>query len=45
MPGLASFGSGAASVRAQDGLCLRHDLYLSGVSGCPDHAPQEGAPA
>jgi hypothetical protein len=34
--GLTSFGSGYASVRADDGLCLRHDRYLSAQSYCGD---------
>jgi hypothetical protein len=29
MPGLASMSSGDASVRADDGICFRHDRYLS----------------
>jgi hypothetical protein len=33
--GLTSFGSGHASVRADDGLCAEHDLYLSANSTCP----------
>ena len=34
--GLASFGSGYSSVRADDGLCLHHQRYLSGRASCPD---------
>jgi hypothetical protein len=37
-PGLASMSSGFASVRANDGVCSRHDLYLSDKDSCPDHA-------
>lgn len=33
-PGLTALGSGYASVRAEDGLCLRHDRYLSGRASC-----------
>ena len=33
-PGLTSLSSGFSSVRAQDGLCNRHDLYLSNLDGC-----------
>ena len=33
-PGLTSMGSGYASVRAEDGLCRRHDLYLSAHDHC-----------
>jgi hypothetical protein len=35
-PGLTSLSSGFGSVRAQDGLCNRHDLYLSNFDGCGD---------
>jgi len=37
--GLPSLGSGFASVRADDGICLRHDRYLSARSSCPDFFP------
>lgn len=40
VPGLRSFGSGFAAVRADDGLCLRHGRYLAASSSCADHAPQ-----
>ena len=33
--GLRSFGSGFASVRAGDGLCEKHDRYLSASAHCP----------
>ncbi|HZX92716.1 MAG TPA: hypothetical protein VFE67_18915 [Rudaea sp.] len=32
--GLRSFGSGFASVRAGDGLCEKHDRYLSASAHC-----------
>jgi hypothetical protein len=32
--GLASMGSGYASVRAADGICVRLDRYLSGDARC-----------
>jgi hypothetical protein len=35
-PGLSSFASGHASVRGDDGICLRHDRYLGAGSGCAD---------
>ena len=35
--GLASMSSAHASVRAEDGLCLRHDRYLSAEAGCDDY--------
>jgi hypothetical protein len=31
--------SGYGSVRAEDGICLKHDRYLSAESSCPDFAP------
>jgi hypothetical protein len=34
--GLISFSSAYASVRADDGLCTRHDRYLSAQSFCGD---------
>jgi hypothetical protein len=36
MPGLSSMGSGDASVRADDGICERHDIYLSARACCAD---------
>ena len=33
-PGMTSLGSAYASVRAQDGLCRRHGLYLSARDCC-----------
>lgn len=38
IPGLRSFGSAFAAVRADDGLCLQHDRYLSASAHCPHHA-------
>jgi hypothetical protein len=37
IPGLRSFGSGFAAVRADDGLCLRHERYLSSTAHCPQY--------
>lgn len=34
--GLTSLGSAHASVRADDGLCLRHDRCRSAHYGCAD---------
>ena len=39
--GLASMGSGFASVRAEDGLCERHGIYLPAWDGCADFTPPE----
>jgi hypothetical protein len=39
--GLSSLSSGNASVRADDGLCLRHDRYLSARAGCADFSSRE----
>jgi hypothetical protein len=36
-PGLASFGSGNASVRDEDGICRLHLRHLSTRSGCEHH--------
>ncbi|HSE11628.1 MAG TPA: hypothetical protein VLB69_03245 [Rudaea sp.] len=38
IPGLRSFGSGFAAVRGDDGLCLRHDRYLSSGAHCAQYA-------
>jgi hypothetical protein len=34
--GLTSLSSGYGSVRSDDGVCLRHDRYLSALSSCAD---------
>jgi len=34
-PGLMAMGSGYASVRAQDGICSHHDVYVLGNDSCP----------
>jgi hypothetical protein len=36
IPGLSSLSSGAASVRADDGICLRHDRYLGADRSCAE---------
>jgi hypothetical protein len=36
--GLSSLGSAYGSVRDEDGLCLRHERYLSARCGCADFA-------
>jgi hypothetical protein len=35
--GLRSFGSGFAAVCSNDGLCVRHDRYLSASACCAGH--------
>jgi hypothetical protein len=35
LPGFTAMGSGHASVRANDGLCRLHGLYLSATDSCP----------
>jgi hypothetical protein len=42
MPGLASMSSGDASVRADDGICLRHDRYLSARASCAEFIAFDG---
>ena len=44
-PGLSSMSSGYGSVRADDGICLRHDRYLGARSSCADHAARATASA
>ena len=34
-PGLTSMSSGYGSVRAEDGICLKHERYLNAESSCP----------
>jgi hypothetical protein len=36
--GLSAMSSGHASVRAHDGLCDLHDVYLSHRDTCGDHS-------
>jgi hypothetical protein len=45
MPGLTSMGSGDSSVRADDGVCERHDRYLSARASCVDFRSAEEAVA
>jgi hypothetical protein len=40
LPGLASLSSGDASVRGDDGLCLRHDRLVAARSSCGSFAPR-----
>jgi hypothetical protein len=40
--GLTSLSSGFGSVRADDGICLRHDRYLSARSSCAEYSPAGG---
>jgi hypothetical protein len=35
LPGLSILSSAHASVTADDGLCLRHDLLINGRRRCP----------
>ena len=39
IPGLSSLSSATASVRGEDGLCLRHDRYLGARAVCADFTP------
>jgi len=34
--GLTSLSSGYGSIRSDDGICVRHDQYLSARSSCAD---------
>ena len=38
-PGLTSFGSGFSNARADDGLCLKHQIHLSGRRACAEREP------
>jgi hypothetical protein len=39
LPGLSSFSSAHASVRADDGLCARHETWINGRRACADFEP------
>jgi hypothetical protein len=41
IPGYSSLSSASASVRADDGLCLRRDRYLSARAGCADFSARD----
>jgi hypothetical protein len=43
IPGLTSMSSGDASVRADDGICLRHDRYLSARASCVNFIAFDGS--
>jgi hypothetical protein len=34
LPGLSALSSARGSVRADDGICQRHDRFVSGRGGC-----------
>jgi hypothetical protein len=38
-PGMSAMSSAWGSTRAEDGLCLKHDRYLSADAGCADFTP------
>ena len=37
--GMSAMSSAWGSTRAEDGLCLKHDRYLSADAGCRDFTP------
>jgi hypothetical protein len=39
LPGLTSLSSGYASVRSDDGICMRHDRFVGARSCCADFSP------
>jgi hypothetical protein len=41
--GLTSLSSARGSTRADDGICLRHDRYLSARATCADFSPGRAA--
>jgi hypothetical protein len=43
-PGMSALSSAWGSTRAEDGLCRRHDRYLSADAGCSDFTPAEAEP-
>ncbi|HZL60586.1 MAG TPA: hypothetical protein VFC38_12910 [Stellaceae bacterium] len=42
LPGLNVLSSGYASVRGEDGLCLKHDRFTGPRDGCADFTPRAG---
>jgi hypothetical protein len=44
LEGLRIMGSGYASVRAEDGVCLRHDRYLSAWAVCGEFQARQANP-
>ena len=42
--GLTSLSSGYGSVRADNGICLRHDRYLSARASCPQFTARAALP-
>ena len=45
IPGLQVMGSGWASVRADDGLCSKRDVYLAGYYTCEHFKAAKGGKA
>ena len=45
VPGLTVMGSGHASVRSSDGVCHKHQRYLSFDRSCADFVPASAARA
>ncbi len=43
--GLNAMSSAWGSVRSEDGLCLRHDRYLTADACCADFTPVAAVPA
>jgi hypothetical protein len=39
--GYSAMSSAWGCTRAEDGICLRHDRYLSADAGCADFTPAE----
>ena len=39
LPGLTSLSSAYASVRSDDGICMRHDRFVGARSCCADFSP------
>jgi len=41
LPGLSSLSSGYASVRSDDGICMRHERFVGARSCCADFSPAD----
>ncbi len=41
LPGLGALSSARGSVRVDDGICQRHDQFVSARGGCGEFTPAE----
>ncbi len=41
LPGLTGLSSGYGSTRSDDGICVRHNLYLRADASCAEFSPHD----